>query len=111
MTTTSNIVLDTRKIGLNKGQRRIWLEGKILLKNGFTHGDRFDVISNGDNHLIIAKNAQGERKISGKPDKQGNPRPIIDMSASTITSAFNDNIKMVSIAPINNGIVLTGIKS
>jgi DNA (cytosine-5)-methyltransferase 1 len=94
-----------RNIGLNKGKRRLWLEGAVLTENGINHGHRFDVVSNGDNHLVIHINPDGKRKIAGKP-----ARPIIDMSAATITNAFNDSIKRVTVQPISNGLVITGIR-
>jgi hypothetical protein len=32
------------------------------------------------------------------------------MSAATITNAFNDSIKRVTVQPISNGLVITGIR-
>lgn len=34
----------TRKIGLNRGKPRLWLEGKILDDNGFKHGTVWDAV-------------------------------------------------------------------
>ena len=42
----------TRKIGTNRGKRRIWLEGAVLTTAGFKHGMRFNVV-NRDNVLSI----------------------------------------------------------
>jgi hypothetical protein len=72
----------TRKIGMNRGKVRLWLEGAILNTNGFKHGDRFDVFTHGTS-LEIVRNPEGKRKISGKPGRE-----VIDMSAGTITAAF-----------------------
>ena len=84
-----NIV--SRKIGLNKGKRRIWLEGAVLSNAGFNHGDRFNVY-HGKNVLEIVWDLHGKRKIAGKPG-----RPIIDMSAGTIDASFAADIVRVEI--------------
>jgi len=96
----------TRKIGLNKGKRRIWLEGAVLTDNGINHGMRFNVV-NQDNALVISIDPDGKRKIAGRVD-----RPVIDMSAATITDSFADDIKTVTVNPHHNqlALVLTGIK-
>ena len=95
----------TRKIGLNKGKRRIWLEGAVLTAAGFKHGMRFNVV-NKKNVLSIYADLHGTRKIAGKPD-----RPIIDMSAGTITASFDDSVKVVSVSQ-GKGVclILKGIK-
>ena len=71
----------TRKIGMNKGKNRIWLEGAILTDNGIKHGMRFTVV-NSPNTLMILTDPNGKRKIAGNPS-----RPIIDMSAGTIDAS------------------------
>ena len=72
----------TRKIGMNRGKVRLWLEGAILNTSGFKHGDRFDLVNNGTT-IVITNNPDGKRKIAGKPGRE-----IIDRSASTITASF-----------------------
>ena len=103
--TTSKQQTVTRKIGLNKGKRRIWLEGKVLTNAGINHGQRFDTETNGDDNLLIIIDPAGDRKIAGKPD-----RPIIDMSAATITSAFSDDCHSVLVTATKAGLILTGVK-
>jgi hypothetical protein len=92
--------VQTRKIGLNKGKRRIWLEGAILTDNGIKHGMRFNPVpvSNG---LLIRIEDNGKRKIAGKPD-----RPIIDMTGATVTSAFDDGTKVVEVYAHPFGLLL-----
>jgi len=94
----------TRKIGLNKGKRRIWLEGAVLTDNHIHHGMRFNVV-NYDNVLLILRKTDGKRKVAGKPE-----RPIIDMSAATITNSFADDIKTVEVTEHRDGLKLTGNK-
>lgn len=38
----------TRKIGLNRGIPRLWLEGSILSTNGFQNGDHFSITNKKD---------------------------------------------------------------
>ncbi len=103
------MTIQTRKIGLNRGKNRIWLEGKILTYFGIEHGMRFDVV-NSPNSLLILINPDGKRKIAGNK-----ARPIIDMSAGTI-DASEFVSRVVSVQPIKPGsngnypgIILTGI--
>jgi DNA (cytosine-5)-methyltransferase 1 len=95
----------SRNLGLNKGKRRLFLEGAVLSENGINHGHRWNIISNGDNHIIVNIDPNGKRKIAGSP-----ARPIIDMAGKTITDAFADSIERVSIERIAGGIIITGIK-
>ena len=73
----------TRKLGSNRGKTRLWLEGNILESQGWTTGDRFDVILI-DGVLKYAKNPNGKRKVAGKPG-----RPIIDTNTDKISHTLN----------------------
>ena len=96
--------LVTRKLGMNKGKRRLWIEGAVLNTHGFTHGKRFNVETSA-NMLVITTSLDGKRKIAGKPGRE-----IIDMSAKTITDAFADTVKIVSIECSKNRLVIRGVK-
>ncbi len=72
-----------RKLGSNRGKTRLWLEGNILESQGWTTGDRFDVILI-DGVLKYAKNPNGKRKVAGKPG-----RPIIDTNTDKISHTLN----------------------
>jgi len=61
----------------NRGKPRIWLEGKRLTHAGMTAGDQLIRIE-AFGTLILQKQANGSRKVSGKPE-----RPIIDLSGSS----------------------------
>lgn len=67
--------LSIRKIGTNRGKRRLWLQGAILEAAGFKPGDRFEVSHpKGFAGLVFVKLAPNEkpeegnkaRKVSGK---------------------------------------------
>lgn len=95
-----------RKIGLNKGKRRIWLEGAVLRDAGFKHGMRFNVV-NSDNVLSVYADLNGKRKIAGKPGRE-----IIDMSAATITNSFGPEIVVVEVKKMPGVCLhLVGVKS
>lgn len=88
----------TRKLGINRGKPRLWLEGKILLDNGFNKGDNWslDLINNG---FIIKLASEGTRKIAGTPE-----RPIIDINATSILSVIK--APEVTIKVLNKGVLL-----
>jgi hypothetical protein len=73
----------TRKLGSNRGKTRLWLEGNILENQGWTTGDRFDVVMI-DGVLKYAKNPNGKRKVAGKPG-----RPIIDTNTDKLSTTLN----------------------
>ena len=73
----------TRKLGSNRGKTRLWLEGALLENQGWTTGDRFDVIWI-DGVLKYAKNTNGKRKVAGKVG-----RPIIDTNTNAISDTLN----------------------
>ena len=93
----------TRKIGVNRSKRRIWLEGQILINAGFTHRTRF-MVTNHNNRLVIETDPNGKRGVAGRPD-----RPIIDMTGKTITDSLADEITAVTITSSPGKLVLKGI--
>ena len=73
----------TRKIGSNRGKRRLWLEGAILLESGFTHKASFRVTAT-DKGLRIELSADGNRNIAGTQS-----RPIVDINSDTVLGLFD----------------------
>ena len=67
-----------RKIGMNKGKPRLWIEGKALMLAGLDHGTRWDLVP-GEGVLHITAHPEGKRKVAGSPD-----RPVIDISAASL---------------------------
>lgn len=77
------------KIAKNRGHDRIWIEGKILLENGFHRGMGFcRVFSNEDENILILgfiwPHIKTQHTIAGTND-----RPIIDMNGKYLTNFFN----------------------
>lgn len=68
----------TTKIGTNRGKPRVWLQGNVLAVAGFTRGDHFS-ISIKAGQLLISKQVDGKRKVSGKEQV-----PIIDLASEEL---------------------------
>lgn len=97
---TSN---NTRKVGTNRGAKRVWLEGKILTQAGWTAKEtRFD-ISQSDHGLTLTRNDSGARRVSGKGDK-----PIIDICGATL--GVVQSFERVEIAASFDAIEITQAK-
>lgn len=75
------IASESRKVGLNKGSPRIWIEGKKLDAAGFMANARYNVdVSAKSITLTLADD--GKRKVSGKTISPEYRHPIIDLHAS-----------------------------
>lgn len=74
------------KIGLNKGKRRIWLDGRRLLDSGFVGGSVYRChVAPGQINMALNMNAPGRiRKVTGRPDG----KPIIDILGRDVETAF-----------------------
>ena len=77
-----------RKIGLNKGVTRIWLEGKLLSQFGWSKGEAFTPQFN-EGKITYNKTEGGSRKVAGTPE-----RPIIDTNSAKIG-------KLIGLCPIS----------
>jgi DNA (cytosine-5)-methyltransferase 1 len=82
-------IIVERKAGLNRGKRRVWIEGKDLVAAGFTSGNRFD-IEFSYNLITLTLNPEGMRKVSGKTKPDGTPHPIIDLIGEKVAEAIAD---------------------
>jgi DNA (cytosine-5)-methyltransferase 1 len=88
------------KIGVNKGRRRIWIDGAKLANAGFTGGVVYDcIVRRGEIACVIpepgdraptAPLPEGttirQRKVTGRPDG----KPIIDLLGRDVDHAFPD---------------------
>jgi len=75
-----------RNVGRNRGVARVWLEGEMLLSNGWNNGDRFNVEFiphdgyTGYGALVYTKHPEGKRKVAGTID-----RPILDTNTAKLS--------------------------
>ena len=68
-----------RNVGRNRGVARVWLEGEMLLSNGWNNGDRFNVTF-AKGALVYEKHPAGKRKVAGTID-----RPILDTNTAKLS--------------------------
>ena len=80
-----------RKTARNRGNSRIWIEGKKLTVNGLGHGRRFDCEVRSD-RVILTFCQDGERKVAGNPE-----RPIIDINTGRLNNVLNQSHYLASI--------------
>ncbi len=67
----------SRKICFNRGNLRLWIEGKFLIECGFNHGDRYDLIDLQSGRYVLLKTENGARRIAGNAE-----RPIVDINST-----------------------------
>jgi hypothetical protein len=108
----------THKIGLNRGKRRIWIDGKALTDAGFTGGTKY-VLShrrfhNWHNNVLVlfALKDDGEgrylsmnqqfRKVTGRPDG----KPIIDIVGAIVADTFPPGVTHVDVTYEDRRIVI-----
>ena len=90
----------TRKMGANRGARRLWLEGAILVAAGFPHGTTFLVTPNGKDALLIVAHAEGPRRVAGTPE-----RPIIDINSDKLLAPIGNTGDTLTIACPHAGLL------
>ena len=91
----------SRKIGLNRGKSRLWLEG-VALAEKWKRGDRFDIeFDTANKQIVIRRSLEGKRGISGKND-----RPIIDTNSDKITETLCAQVGDRTEIIISNDVIL-----
>ncbi len=78
----------TRRSGSNRGQRRVWLEGKRLLDAGWTRGMLLSKTVDSDRILLAPVSADEFAELGGRSRCRvaGTvDRPIIDLSGAWVT--------------------------
>ena len=73
-----------RKIEMNRGKARLWIEGDSLQSMGWTKGKRYDVSFKGDQIELTACD-NGKRKIAGTDS-----RPIIDINTDKLRQSVGN---------------------
>ncbi|WP_245008839.1 DNA cytosine methyltransferase [Pseudovibrio brasiliensis] len=76
------------KVSLNKGRKRVWIEGEKLRREGIEAGQYYDLTVEGE-QLVLTINDFGARKVSRR--KKGSIiNPVIDLTASEVAELFSD---------------------
>lgn len=77
-----------RKLGFNKGAPRVWLEGNLPLRAGFTPGARYSVsTAEGQARVVLKVDEQGIRLVSAKT-RADRELPVIDLNSRELLSMF-----------------------
>ena len=71
------------KVGTNRGHKRVWIEGNMLLSFGFTRGLRFARTMRGGKMYLI-QDPQGKHRVAGTE-----ARPIIDLNGQYLDDLFH----------------------
>ena len=81
-------IIKNKKIGINRGVSRLWIEGKMLSDHDWVRGTRFQLIIEGD-YITIIRSTDGGYVVAGN-DK----RPIIDLNNSSLPCGKNKTYTM-----------------
>lgn len=100
-----------RQIGVNGSKgRRIWLEGALPAKGGFTKGTRYKLTTNRERSLLTLQVCdEGMKIVSGKV-KGEREIPIIDILSQDILSLF-DGLSSVRVVVERNRIHILPVAS
>lgn len=78
-----------RKLGLNKGKPRLYLEGSAPAKGGFAPGLRYTLERReGGAALVLRLAEQGSRVVSRKVRKDDSESPVIDLNSEEALGLF-----------------------
>lgn len=81
----------TRKIGQNRGKRRLWIEGVSLASFGWKKGTRFNArFEKGS--IVYERDDNGKRKVAGDET-----RPIIDTNTDKIGDSLGSDAEQVKV--------------
>jgi len=86
------------KSGTNKGNRRIWIEGSLLLQFGFVRGLRFDKAIIADGSIVLSVQPDGKHRVAGT-----DTRPIIDLNGKYLNDLFGSRTHFRAVF-VNNSI-------
>ena len=91
-------VVKTLRLGMNRGNPRLWLEGATLSNAGFVRGARYDCTI-GANGITFELNAEGKRRVSGKAKANGEQWPIIDMNGANLGHLAGADLTLTANVP------------
>lgn len=102
-------VKKTYKVGSNRGHKRVWIEGKMLLDFGFRKGRVFSRVMHQELKYIkmelIADPYYGKHRVAGTEE-----RPIIDLNGHYLCELFHGYTHYEATFNIIDGTFLPYIK-
>jgi DNA (cytosine-5)-methyltransferase 1 len=84
------IQYQTKSVGENRGRPRIYLQGRQLEEAGFKVDERFN-LEMFDGYLVIKRQSDGARKVSGKKKRTV---PVIDINTERLLDALGTSEKV-----------------
>lgn len=91
----------TRLIGSNRGNRRVWIEGKSLESLGWTKGVKYSRTTTGKG-FVLSRDTEGKLRVAG-----GDNRPVLDLCGAYVGKALAGFDK-VSVTITKSKITITG---
>lgn len=88
------------RVGEQRGQRRIWMEGARLTRAGVQPGQPMRVDFDDVRQLIRVKVGEGDRRVSSRR-RRGNVYPVIDISNASIEALFGEEVGRVRVVGAN----------
>ena len=83
------------RLGTNRGNPRLWLEGAILTEAGFDRGTRY-AVTIGSAAIVLDVAPDGKRSVAGKTKAGGANHPIIDMNGAYLAPFANRDLTLTS---------------
>jgi len=75
------------KVGNNRGNKRIWIEGKVLSDLDLKRGDRFSRLMDSETiNLVFEDGDKVAHTVAGSDE-----RPIIDLNGKYLNEFFGDS--------------------
>lgn len=95
----------TLKLGANRGNPRVWIEGNHLLRAGFTPQSKFRATFQ-DGSIVLELAQDGDRTVSGR-SRDGKELPIIDINAAQIGQAMGADTSRIAVRLTKHRIDIT----
>lgn len=92
------------KLGEHRGNKRIWLEGQKLTREGYRPGMKYDLEIR-DSQVLLRVNEEGRFTVS-KRERNGVVSPIIDLTTKELAEIF-DGVDMLRVAIKSNKIIIS----
>lgn len=77
-----------KKLGLNRGTPRLWLEGNAPSRAGFAPGVRFNVEVNPGRKAVVLRIAEDGDRVVSRKVKADRERPVIDINSAEALAVF-----------------------
>jgi hypothetical protein len=81
------------RLGVNRGNPRLWLEGSTLTEALFHRGALYTAVIMDDLAIVLRLDMNGKRRVSGKT-RNGKDWPIIDMNGQDLVPFANVDLVM-----------------